>query len=224
MDKDNQKLVHNDRSTLPLLHAFQCYLSSIQKDAHKDDDFADYFAILAKFGLMRTVSTALALQLPLAFSSAGLDLLKRFEGFRRQAYLDFAGLLTIGYGHRLLAGESFPAGIDEQQAAELLTADVQGAESDVRRLVKVPLTQGQFDALVDFVFNLGAGRLAASTLLRDLNSGRYEEAGEQILRWDHSGAEELAGLKARRAAEHELWQQPDRGEQPAVSLPTRAAV
>jgi lysozyme len=64
---------------------------------------------------------------------------------------------------------------------------VQSAEEAVSRLVKVPLTQRQFDALTDFAFNLGGGRLASSTLLKDLNAGRYDEAVEQLLLWTHAG-------------------------------------
>jgi lysozyme len=138
-------------------------------------------------------------------SLAGLDLLKRSEGFRGRTYLDVNGLPTIGYGHRLLNAQSFPDGIGEPQAAEILKADVRDAEQAVARLVKVPLTQGQFDALVDFCFNLGAGRLATSTLLKVLNGGRYEAAAEQLLRWDLASGEENAGLKARREAELALW-------------------
>jgi lysozyme len=67
------------------------------------------------------------------------------------------------------------------------------------------LSQGQFDALVDFVYNLGQHRLAKSTLLRDLNAGRYDQAAEQLLHWDHAGAVENSGLKARRQAELDLW-------------------
>jgi lysozyme len=139
------------------------------------------------------------------FSTAGMDLLKKSEGFRNRVYLDAAGLPTIGYGHRLLHPESFPNGIDEPQAANLLAADLRDAEQAVQRLVKVPLTQGQFDALVDFTFNLGAGRLANSTLLKSLNAGRYDEAAEQLLLWDHAGGHELAALKLRRQAEAALW-------------------
>jgi len=76
----------------------------------------------------------------------------------------------------------------------------------VGRLVKVPLTQGQFDALVDFCFNLGEGRLASSTLLKVLNGARYEAAGEQLLRWDLAAGQVNTGLKGRREAELELWQ------------------
>lgn len=138
-------------------------------------------------------------------SGAGLELLKRFEGFRSHIYLDPEGLPTIGYGHRLVHPESFPTGIDEAQATGPLAEDVREAEQAVERMVEVPLTQGQFDALVDFCFNLGAGRLAGSTLLRELNAGRYEAAGAQLLRWDHAGATVSAGLKARREAEFQLW-------------------
>jgi lysozyme len=139
------------------------------------------------------------------FSAAGLELLKRSEGYRSRIYLDAAGFPTIGYGHRLLHPESFSNGIDEVQAERTLAYDVREAEQAVLRLVKVPLNQGQFDALVDFCFNLGAGKLAESTLLKDLNAGRYDAAQEQLLRWDHTGAQENAGLRARREAEAELW-------------------
>jgi len=148
-------------------------------------------------------------------SPAGLALLKQSEGFRPRVYKDVNGLATIGYGHRLLPAESFPNGIIEPEAAKLLQADVQIAEQAVIRLVKVPLTQGQFDALVDFCFNLGSGRLGASTLLKILNLGRYHDAAEQLLRWDIAGGIENQGLKARREAEFALWQGPSQAESAA---------
>jgi lysozyme len=138
-------------------------------------------------------------------SAEGLMLVKQWEGYRQRTYLDVAGFPTIGYGHRLLASESFPNGIEEAQANEIMARDVRGAEQSVMRLVKVALTQNQFDALVDFVFNLGQGKLAASTLLKELNSGHYDAAREQLLRWDRAGAQENANLKARRKAEYDLW-------------------
>ena len=138
-------------------------------------------------------------------SDAGLDLVKRSEGFRSHTYLDVNGFPTIGYGHRILPSESFPGPISETQANDLLASDLRVAEQDVVRLVKVPLTQGQFDALVDFCFNLGGGRLACSTLLKVLNGGRYQDAVEQLLRWDLAGGQVNAGLKARRQAECALW-------------------
>jgi lysozyme len=141
-------------------------------------------------------------------SAAGLALLKKSEGFRDRMYLDASGIPTIGYGHRILASESFPNSILEGEATELLVRDVLVAEQSVKRLIRVALTQGQFDALVDFVFNLGQGRLAASTLLQDLNIGRYDAAAEQLLRWDHARDRESAGLKARREAEFHHWHNP----------------
>jgi GH24 family phage-related lysozyme (muramidase) len=142
-------------------------------------------------------------------SDAGLNLIKRFEGFRAQTYFDLAGLATIGYGHKLMPGESFPQGVGEPQAAELLANDVRNAELAVQRLVNVLLSQPQFDALVDFVFNLGAGRLQNSTLLRMLNAGDYASASEQLLLWDHAAGEEIPGLKARRESELALWSSPE---------------
>ena len=138
-------------------------------------------------------------------STAGLELLKRSEGFRDRVYADVAGFRTIGYGHRLTPSESYPDGIEPAQAEAILAADIAIAESAVARLVQVPLTQGQFDALVDFVFNLGAGRLASSTLLKYLNSSKYNEAAWQLLTWDHAGSRELPALKLRRESEFRLW-------------------
>ena len=138
-------------------------------------------------------------------SAAGFDLIKHSEGFRSAQYADPAGFITIGYGHRVSATESFPHGLNEAQATEILAEDVNTAEQAIARLVRVPLAQSQFDALVDFVFNLGAGRLAGSTLLKELNAGHYDAAAEQLLKWTHCGNQQSAGLKARREAEFELW-------------------
>jgi lysozyme len=142
-------------------------------------------------------------------SAEGLDLIKKSEGFRDHVYRDVAGFPTIGYGHLIKPAESFPDGIaepiTEPQAAAILAADVQDAEQAVARLVKVVLTQGQFDALVDFCFNLGAHRLASSTLLRELNAGHLDAAAQQLFAWDHAGGAVNSGLKARRQAEFDLW-------------------
>lgn len=138
-------------------------------------------------------------------SAAGLDLLKQSEGFRGQTYLDVAGIPTIGYGHRLVHPECYPNGITEAQAEVILQWDLRDAEQSVASLVKVALTQGQYDALVDFTFNLGSGRLAASSLLQLLNAGKSDAAANELLRWDHSGSQEIPALKARREAEFQLW-------------------
>jgi len=149
-------------------------------------------------------------------SAEGLELIKRFEGFRCNEYTDVAGFPTIGYGHRIVPPECFPGGVSEPQAATLLARDVAEAERAVDRLVTVALTQGQFDALVDFCFNLGAGRLAKSTLLRALNDGRYDAAAEQLLLWDIAGGEVNLGLKARREAEFRLWKSGGQAQQTAA--------
>ncbi|HVC47487.1 MAG TPA: lysozyme [Terracidiphilus sp.] len=138
-------------------------------------------------------------------SVAGLQLVKNSEGFRSNTYLDLAGLPTIGYGHRLVHPECYPGGITPQQAGVILEWDLREAEQAVQRLVCVPLAQGQFDALVDFVFNLGSGSLAHSTLLADLNAGNYTAAADQLLRWDHAGSVEVPALKARRQSEYQLF-------------------
>lgn len=140
-------------------------------------------------------------------SEAGLNLIKRSEGFRAQTYRDVNGFPTIGYGHRIVPPATFDRGITEETATRILLDDVEVAEQAVTRLVKVPLTQGQFDALVDFTFNLGSGRLAGSTLLKLLNNGEYTAAGLQLLRWDIAAGQENSGLKARREAEYALWQE-----------------
>jgi lysozyme len=142
-------------------------------------------------------------------SVAGLELIKQSEGFRKDVYNDVAGFPTIGYGHRVRPGESFPGGLSEAQGADLLADDVAAAEKSVNQYVRVAITQGQFDALVDFCFNLGAGRLAASTLLRELNAGHYADAALQLLIWDHAAGQVNQGLKTRREAEYRLWMQPD---------------
>ena len=101
----------------------------------------------------------------------GVNLIKEFEGFSPTIYPDAAGLPTIGYGHFLRAGEAemFRRGINHEAAVALLIKDVQATERAVLRLINVPLTDGQFDALVSFTFNLGAGALQRSTLRRKVN-------------------------------------------------------
>lgn len=147
-------------------------------------------------------------------SNRVLRLIERSEGFRPALYNDLAGHPTIGYGHRLLPGEDFPRGISSEAAEALLAHDTARAAQAVSRLAHVPLTQGQFDALVDFVFNLGPARLAGSTLLRLLNQGRAEDAARQLLRWDHVDGQPNAGLRARRQAELDLWNAPDASPAP----------
>jgi GH24 family phage-related lysozyme (muramidase) len=115
-------------------------------------------------------------------SDDGLSALASDESFVGHVYRDFAGHRTIGYGHLMRHGDRYTT-LTEAEARELLRLDVASVERAVTRLVRVPLTQGQFDALVSFTFNVGSGALAGSTLLRLLNSGDYDGAAEQFRAW-----------------------------------------
>lgn len=137
-------------------------------------------------------------------SQAGIDLIKTFEGYSATPYSDVAEKLTIGYGHLIKPGENFTA-IGLEQAELILAADLGFAEKAVSELVKEPLSQNEFDALVSFTFNLGRNALKNSTLLRLLNAGQVEAAADQILRWDHAGGKVVAGLTRRRQAERSLF-------------------
>jgi len=137
-------------------------------------------------------------------SSKGLELIKEFEGCRLTAYNCASGVLTIGYGHTgpdVFNGQS----ISMDEAESLLVQDLHRFERAVREVVTVPLTQNQFDALVSFTFNVGAGALSSSTLLRLLNAGDYEGAAGQFSRWVNGANGPLPGLVRRRAAEQALF-------------------
>jgi len=137
-------------------------------------------------------------------SQKGLDLIKSFEGLRLSAYRCPADIPTIGYG--TTSGVKMGDTITKERAEEMLREDVKRFEDQVLRLVKVPLTQGQFDALTSFVYNLGPGNLSNSTLLRLLNAGDYKGAAAQFDRWNKAGGKVLAGLARRRAAERALFE------------------
>ena len=132
------------------------------------------------------------------------QLIKDSEQLRLVAYLPTPNdRWTIGYGHTkdVFRGMS----ITEQQAEALLLEDLQWAENTVNRVVKVPLNQNQFDALVSLCFNIGSTAFSNSTLVRVLNKGDYVEAANQILRWDKQAGRTLRGLTIRRTKERELF-------------------
>lgn len=133
------------------------------------------------------------------YSGTGLALTEQFEGDRLTAYQDTGGVWTNGYGntHGVVPGST----IGQIKAVQDLQANIQNSVNDVNQLVTVQLTQGEFDALVDFDFNLGRGRLAASTLLIDLNAGNFTAAADQFECWDKGDGKVLAGLLRRRTAE-----------------------
>lgn len=136
-------------------------------------------------------------------SDEGIELIKQFEGFRAKAYRCPAGIPTIGYGHT--GGVSMDDEIAEDEAESLLESDLKRFERGVSRLVGVPLSQGQFDALVSFTFNLGGGALQRSTLRQKLNRGDYEGAAREFPKWCRAGGVRLAGLLRRRQAEMEMF-------------------
>jgi lysozyme len=136
-------------------------------------------------------------------SDKGLDLIKRFEGLRLDAYRCPAGIWTIGYGH---TGSGVREGltITPLKAETFLRADVGRFGEGVEECAG-PCTQGQFDALVSFAFNLGLGALRASTLLKLHQLGQHKLAAAEFARWVYAGGKELPGLVRRRAAEAALY-------------------
>lgn len=138
-------------------------------------------------------------------SAAGGDLIRRFEGFSPVVYVCPGGWRTIGYGHALKPGEAIAEPITEEQGRVLLSRDVQTAERAVLRLIGVPLSEGQFDALVSFTFNLGAGALQRSTLRQKVNREEHDAVPEEFLRWVYADGRVLKGLVRRRKAEAEMY-------------------
>lgn len=141
---------------------------------------------------------------PTKISRRGRELIKRFEGFRAEAYKPHKrDVWTIGYGHT----EGVKRGdvVTRAEASRLLSEDLASCERAVNRYITVSLDQSQYDALVSFTFNVGAGALARSTLRRVLNQKRYDDVDEQLARWVYSGGRVFAGLVRRRAAEADLF-------------------
>ena len=132
-----------------------------------------------------------------------IEKLKEFEGYRPTSYQDSAGVWTIGYGHT--QGVKKGQKITKAQAESLLRGDLLKAEKYVNGL-KLNLTQGQFDALVDFAYNLGTGNLGTSTLLGKIRmKASDEEIQAQFRRWVYAGGKVLPGLVKRREWEAQRW-------------------
>lgn len=140
-------------------------------------------------------------------SEAGKDIIKEFEGLRVLAYVCPAGVVTIGYGTTKIAGAPVKIGmkITSEEAEQLLEEDLKTFENAVNQSVTVELTQNQFDALVSFVYNVGAGNFRKSTLLKRVNAGKFAEAADEFLKWNKAGGKVLAGLTRRRNAERNLF-------------------
>lgn len=140
-------------------------------------------------------------------SQDGISLIQGFEGCRLTSYQDGGGVWTIGYGRT--AGVCAGMTITMDEANDFLVEDLVQTENFVNVYVTVPLSQHQFDALVSFTYNLGSGSLKRSTLLRLLNLGQYQNAADELLKWDHDNGVRVPGLTRRRNTERDLFLTPD---------------
>lgn len=135
-------------------------------------------------------------------------LVKQFEGCKLTAYRCPAGVCTIGYGHTSDAGPPKVVEgmtITQAQANQILRQDLIKYERSVQDLVKVKLTQNQFDVLVDFAYNAGVGNLKSSTLLKKVNANDLDAVPAELMKWTKGGGKELPGLVRRRQAEINWW-------------------
>lgn len=140
----------------------------------------------------------------LTLSAGGLAFISGQEGRSLHAYRDVVGIVTICDGHTRTAKAGQVA--TDAICDDLLRQDTAVAQAAVRRLVEVPVTQGQYDALVSFTFNLGEGNLASSTLLKRINANQCMAAGAEFPRWNKAQGREFPGLTKRRALERALWE------------------
>lgn len=141
-------------------------------------------------------------------NETGLDFIKQWEGLKLTAYLDAAGIWTIGYGHTRRAGEPYPykgMKITQADADRILLRDLAQYEYTIENNVKVDLTDNQFSALVSFCFNVGPANFRKSTLLKKLNAGDYNAVPAELMKWVYAGGKRIQGLVNRRAAETGLW-------------------
>lgn len=167
----------------------------------------------------------------LSVNKKGVDIIKAFEGIEDgdpttvnlDPYLDPLNIWTIGWGHaiyhkgKLLRGAKngpvaralYPGGITLEEAEKLIVDDSSIAAGAINKLVRVPLNENQFSALVSFVFNIGVSAFSGSTLLRLLNSDNYKGAAEQFLRWNKGTIDGVKivvnGLTNRRHQERNLF-------------------
>ena len=144
-------------------------------------------------------------------SKEGIELLKRFEGLRLVAYLCPAKVWTIGYGSTIVNGKPVYQGMEItlEEAEQALREDLDRFEKAVLKYVRIPLKQHQFDALVDFTYNLGIGALKSSTLLKKINAYLLQDAALEFKKWVYAGGKVLPGLVARREAERKLFEGKD---------------
>ena len=151
-------------------------------------------------------------------SDAGIALIRRFEGFSGKPYICPAGYVTVGYGHVVLKGEDFSGGVTVDQAVALLKKDITAAERSVARLIRAPLLQPHFDALVSFTYNLGGGALQRSSLRRKINRADFAAALPEFEKWVYAGGRKLKGLISRRRAEAQLFDLGNRARESNIAF------
>lgn len=146
-------------------------------------------------------------------STKAYDIIRHFEASnscRLKAYLDTGGVPTIGWGTTAYPnGKKVKIGdvCTKEQADEWLVHDVASSVKSINKLLKVKVSQSMFDALVSFVYNLGAGKFTSSTLLKLINAAKFEEAASQFARWKFDNGQVQPGLVKRRAAEEKLFRE-----------------
>lgn len=140
----------------------------------------------------------------LVLSAAGSSYIMQAEGVRLRPYLDSVGIPTVCVGstRNVVLGKV----VTMAECVQRFRDDIKIAADGVQRAVKVPVTQGQYDALVSFTFNVGTGAAASSTLVRKLNAGDCLGAAREFSRWVNAGGKRLAGLVTRRAAERAMFE------------------
>jgi lysozyme len=138
----------------------------------------------------------------------GLKFIEDAEGFRPEAYRDGGGVWTIGYGTTHVDGKPVEAGMTctRSQADLWMAADTASVQTAINQLVKVPLKQSQFDALVSFTYNEGIGAFRTSTLLKLLNQSNYQMAQAEFARWNKDNGVVVPGLVSRRFREARLFE------------------
>lgn len=139
------------------------------------------------------------------FSEKGIDLLCELEGFSAVPYADSGGAMTIGYGHLILPGQRWDEPLTHDEARWILLGDATYAEHCIRQTVTADLRQNEYDALVCFVFNIGTQAFRKSTLVRFLDAGEYEAAGDEFDRWVYDNGVKVSGLMNRRNREQALF-------------------
>lgn len=145
-------------------------------------------------------------------NQAGIDLVKKWEGFRAEAYRDAVGVLTIGYGTTAMAG----VGIDpkpgmritEAQAEEYLRKAVDKFAAQIRPAITAPINENEFAAFVSLAYNIGPGAFRKSSALRHFNAGDKAKAADAILLFNKAGGKVLRGLVNRRQEERALFLTP----------------